>query len=123
MYPSIEIPEPLAFFFDKWHSDPLFRGSYSNWPASFFQEHHDNLRATVSERLWFAGEAGSQKYFGGCCTSLWTFFGSFLLVGFLHGAYFDGLDVGGEVAKCIKEGGCIGLQHVEEVKNARSYRV
>jgi polyamine oxidase len=64
MYPGVEIPEPDAFYYDKWYSDPLYRGSYSNWPASFFQEHHDNLRATVSHRLWFAGEHTSQKYFG-----------------------------------------------------------
>ena len=65
MYPSLpSIPAPTAFHFKDWDSDPLFRGSYSNWPPSFFSEHHENLRATVSRRLWFAGEATSQKYFG-----------------------------------------------------------
>ncbi|KAJ6619021.1 hypothetical protein B0H10DRAFT_2176066 [Mycena sp. CBHHK59/15] len=73
MYPDIEIPEPLDFWFPRWHSDPLYRGSYSNWPSSFFSEHHENLRANVY-RLFFAGEHTSQKYFG-----------------FLHGAYFSGL--------------------------------
>lgn len=63
MYPNITIPEPEAFFFYRWSSDPLYRGSYSNWPASFFQEHHDNLRATVDGRLWFSGEHCSQKYY------------------------------------------------------------
>ena len=65
MFPNTTIPEPLDFLFYRWHSDPLFRGSYSNWPASFNSEHHDNLRANV-ERLYFAGEATSQKYFGQC---------------------------------------------------------
>jgi len=106
MFPDVDIPAPIAFYFDKWHSDPLYRGSYSNWPASFFQEHHDNLRATVSERLWFAGEATSQKYFG-----------------FLHGAYFEGQEVATQLAKCIKGGGCVGLKHFKDVKNARPYRV
>ena len=65
MFPNVTIPEPTAFYFPRWHNDPLFRGSYSNWPSSFFSGHHQNLRATVDQRLWFAGEATSQKYFGG----------------------------------------------------------
>ncbi|CDO70430.1 hypothetical protein BN946_scf184999.g71 [Trametes cinnabarina] len=64
MFPNVTVPEPIAFHFPRWHTDPLFRGSYSNWPSSFFSEHHENLRANVGERLWFAGEATSQKYFG-----------------------------------------------------------
>ena len=44
-------------------------------------------------------------------------------VGFLHGAYFEGLDVAGEMVKCINAGGCVGLRHVEEVKNARPYQI
>jgi polyamine oxidase len=64
MFPHKTIPEPLDFHFPRWFNDPLFRGSYSNWPPSFFQGHHDNLRATVDQRLWFAGEATSQRWFG-----------------------------------------------------------
>jgi polyamine oxidase len=63
MFPNIIIPDPLDFTFPRWHSDPLYRGSFSNWPSSFFSQHHDNLRANVG-RLFFAGEATSQKYFG-----------------------------------------------------------
>ncbi|KAI0668914.1 amine oxidase [Trametes maxima] len=106
MFPNATVPEPIAFHFMRWHSDPLFRGSYSNWPASFFSDHHDNLRANVGPRLWFAGEATSQKYFG-----------------FLHGAYFEGLEVGRLLAKCISEGGCVGIEHAPEVKNARPYKI
>ena len=64
MFPNATVPDPVAFRFPRWASDPLFRGSYSNWPPSFFSGHHQNLRATVGRRLWFAGEATSQKYFG-----------------------------------------------------------
>ncbi|GBE87489.1 hypothetical protein BKA93DRAFT_895621 [Sparassis latifolia] len=106
MFPNVTVPDPLAFYFPRWHSDPLFRGSYSNWPASFFSGHHENLRATVEERLWFAGEATSQKYFG-----------------FLHGAYFEGLDVATTLAECINGGGCAGLRHVPEITNAYPYVV
>ncbi|KAI0370918.1 amine oxidase [Pilatotrama ljubarskyi] len=96
MFPNVTVPDPLAFFFPRWHTDPLFRGS----------EHHENLRANVGERLWFAGEATSQKYFG-----------------FLHGAYFEGVDVATDIAKCIQGGACAGIAHVEEVQNARPYQV
>ena len=63
MFPNITVPEPTDFFFPRWHSNPHFRGSYSNWPPSFFSQHLDNLRANVG-RLYFAGEATSRKYFG-----------------------------------------------------------
>ncbi|KAG5633861.1 hypothetical protein H0H81_004712 [Sphagnurus paluster] len=62
MYPNITIPAPLDFTFHRWHADPIYRGSYSNWPPYFVQQHHDNLRANVG-RLYFTGEATSQKYF------------------------------------------------------------
>ena len=64
MFPNTTIPAPLAFSFPRWHNNALFRGSYSNWPPSFMSGHHQNLRASVEQRLWFAGEATSQKYFG-----------------------------------------------------------
>ena len=64
MHPNATIPEPDAFYFPRWRSDPLYRGSYSNWPSSFLKAHHTNLRATVNGRLWFGGEATSLKYFG-----------------------------------------------------------
>jgi len=66
MYPNTTVPDPVAFHFKRWNADPLFRGSYSNWPASFVSGHGKNLRATVDQRLWFAGEATSLKYYGAC---------------------------------------------------------
>ncbi|KAJ7858082.1 hypothetical protein B0H14DRAFT_2750094 [Mycena olivaceomarginata] len=92
-----------AFFFPRWFSDPLYRGSYSNWPASFVSPHHTNLRANVGKRLWFSGEAMSQRRF-------------------LHGAYFEGMDTGGRVANCVLSGGhCEGLPHVESIPNSSPY--
>lgn len=111
MFPKTDIPSPSDFFFPRWHSDPLYRGSYSNWPASFTREHHDNLRASIGcggrKRLWFAGEATSLGYFGTL---------SFLIlpviystkVGFLHGAYMEGLSVTQEMIACIRHGKCAG---------------
>ena len=63
MFPDVTIPEPTEFFFPRWSSDPLYRGSYSNWPPTLTSRHHANLRAPLG-RLWFAGEALSEKYFG-----------------------------------------------------------
>ncbi|EPS93815.1 hypothetical protein FOMPIDRAFT_1033564 [Fomitopsis schrenkii] len=106
MFPNVDVPEPTDFYFQRWHSDPLFRGSYSNWPAAFLSEHQGNLRANVDERLWFAGEATSRKYFG-----------------YLHGAYTEGEYIGLELAECIQGGGCLGLEHIDRVQNARPYDV
>jgi hypothetical protein len=63
MFPNVTIPEPTAFLFPRWFSDPLYRGSYTTWPQSFSSEHLINLAAPLGN-LWFAGEATSEKYFG-----------------------------------------------------------
>ncbi|KIK34778.1 hypothetical protein CY34DRAFT_812689 [Suillus luteus UH-Slu-Lm8-n1] len=104
MYPNTTVPDPVAFHFKRWHADPLFRGSYSNWPPSFLPGHSENLRATVDKRLWFAGEATSLKYFG-----------------FLHGAYYEGLNAGEEIAKCVEGPVCTGRQHLNSVIDASPY--
>ncbi|KAF8640170.1 hypothetical protein AX16_010225 [Volvariella volvacea WC 439] len=104
MYPNITVPEPTDFYFQRWNSDPLYRGSYSNWPPSFFIEHHNNLRANEG-RLYFAGEATSERHFG-----------------YLHGAYYEGQAIGSIVANCTNGLDCVHLAHVEEVVNARPYR-
>jgi len=58
------IPEPEEMLFKSWHSDPLFRGTYSNWRTSHPPAVIDDLRAALEGRLWFAGEATSYKYYG-----------------------------------------------------------
>lgn len=100
MFPNVTVPEPLDFFFPRWHTNPLFRGSYSNWPPAFTSQHLDNLRANVG-KLYFAGEATSRKYFG-----------------FLHGAYFEGLNMGQVVADCLNKKQCGDLERFASVKNS-----
>ena len=56
-------------------------------------ERHQNLRANV-DRLWFSGEACSAQYYG-----------------FLHGAWFEGRDVGERIA------GLLGKACVNEAAN------
>lgn len=127
MFPDADIPQPDAFFFKSWSQDPHFRGAYATWPPGFVAEHHANLRADVGPaaaagtrpedddeqmqglkragRVWFAGEAGSLRHFG-----------------YLHGAYFEGADIGARVARCVlRAGACAGLEHVAAVRNVRPY--
>ena len=94
MFPNITVPEPIAFTYPRWSQTPWSYGSYSNWPAGTTLEMHQNLRANVG-RLYFAGEAMSAEYFG-----------------FLHGAWFEGQEVGERIAgqittECVNWGsGC-----------------
>jgi polyamine oxidase len=80
MFPNITVPEPIAFTYPRWSQTPWSYGSYSNWPAGTTLEMHQNLRANVG-RLYFAGEATTVEYFG-----------------FLHGAWFEGQEVGMRIA-------------------------
>lgn len=103
MFPDKSIPEPLAFTYPRWTTEPWSFGSYSNWPAGTTLEMHQNLRANT-DRLWFAGEATSAPYFG-----------------FLHGAWFEGQETGEQVAallqgRCANETGvkgCGGRVHYD----------
>ena len=84
MYGAKNVPEPIAFMYPRWSTEPWAYGSYSNWPPGTTLEMHQNLRANVG-RLWFAGEATSAEYYG-----------------FLQGAWFEGKAVGESVAACVK---------------------
>ncbi|KIK97836.1 hypothetical protein PAXRUDRAFT_135456 [Paxillus rubicundulus Ve08.2h10] len=104
MYPNTTIPDPVDIHVPTWASNSLYRGSYSNWGPSFVPAHSDNLRATVDDRLWFAGEATSLKYFG-----------------FLQGAYLEGQSVGTSLAACIQGKGSCQLPHTSAARNAQPY--
>ncbi|KAI7871260.1 hypothetical protein BDF14DRAFT_1993399 [Spinellus fusiger] len=95
-----KIPEPTSILFPRWHSNPLFRGSYSNWPIGELSEHHANMKAPLQNRLFFAGEAMSTNYFG-----------------FLQGAWFSGAETGDAVAQCIK-GRCPRSPYYPEISLA-----
>ncbi|CAO3672569.1 unnamed protein product [Umbelopsis ramanniana] len=79
-----DIPDASHMYVPRWHSDPLYRGTYSNWPIGELEQHHINMKAPV-QRVWFTGEAMSRDFFG-----------------FLQGAWIDGGEVGDKVAQCIK---------------------
>ena len=62
MYGSAAV-RPEDILIPDWHSNPLFFGSYSNWPIGVDKEVYDNLDAPLG-RLYMAGEAFSQNYNG-----------------------------------------------------------
>ncbi|CAN9118273.1 polyamine oxidase [Alternaria alternata] len=102
MFPNTTIPEPIAFTYPRWSQTPWSYGSYSNWPAGTTLEMHQNLRANLG-RLYFAGEAMSAEYFG-----------------FLHGAWFEGQEVGERIAgqittECVNRGSGCGSYNRYEV--------
>ena len=35
--------------------------------------------------------------------------------GFLHGAYFEGLNVTNKLADCLDSGGCTGFPHIDSI--------
>ncbi|CAO3625809.1 unnamed protein product [Mucor hiemalis] len=96
-----DIPEPTEMMFPRWHNNPLFRGSYSNWPIGELDEHHINMAAPLNNRVFFAGEAMSEQYFG-----------------FLQGAWFTGAQTGANVAQCVKRK-CPKAIYYPEIKNAK----
>ncbi|OAA50568.1 Amine oxidase [Metarhizium rileyi] len=103
MFPNATVPEPLAFAYPRWTKTPWSYGSYSNWPIGTTLEMHQNLRANTG-RLWFAGEATSAEYFG-----------------FLHGAWFEGIEAGSQVAALLLEGKCAHVYDQTECGSRRHY--
>ena len=97
MYPHTEIPLPNGILIPKWHTNPLFRGSYSNWPAGYSRALQQQLAEPIGGgRVVFAGEATSYKYYG-----------------FLQGAYYEGIRAGEEVAGCHHFGcGSMSTQNI-----------
>ena len=43
------------------------------------------------------------------------------MIGFLQGAYFEGLDMGQIVADCVNSVSCADLEHFVQVTNAQPY--
>ncbi|RCI01975.1 hypothetical protein CU098_000804, partial [Rhizopus stolonifer] len=98
MFPSLKIEPPIQILFPRWYQNPLFRGSYSNWPIGASQKHHLNMRAPLKNRLWFAGEAMSADYYG-----------------FLHGAWLEGESVVHSILTCMRTEKCPVYEYHEYV--------
>ena len=81
------IPDPIEFSYPRWHHDPLFFGCYSNNPIGISHNDFVTLSSNVS-RMYFAGEATNELYNG-----------------FVHGAYFSGLNRANKMLHDIKANG------------------
>ncbi|ORX49161.1 amine oxidase [Hesseltinella vesiculosa] len=93
MFPGQTIPTPQQIMIPRWHSNPLFRGSYSNWALGASIQHQENMQAPLPvadhPRLWFAGEAYSMRYYG-----------------YLHGAWLNGKEVAQHISQCYHSDQC-----------------
>lgn len=85
-----DIPEPLDIVVPRWDLDPLFMGSYSNWPLGQLEQHHSNLKQPVGgNKVYFTGESNSREYFG-----------------YVQGAWEDGKQTAEQLAGCLKGTNC-----------------
>ncbi|KAL2634582.1 hypothetical protein R1flu_006061 [Riccia fluitans] len=83
-----DVPEAEEILVPRWWSDRLYKGTFSNWPIGVTHHEFAQLQAPI-DRLYFAGEHTSALYNG-----------------YIHGAYFSGIDAGKAVVKCLKKGKC-----------------
>jgi monoamine oxidase len=75
-----KIPEPIDYQITRWHSDPFSFGSYSFNSVGSRPNLRRRLATPLSGKLFFAGEATDEHYFGT-----------------VHGAYLSGLRAANEV--------------------------
>ncbi len=80
------ISEPTTLLFNNWLEDPLFRGTYSNWPLGVTDQTYKELNSPEG-RLYFSGEGTSARYYG-----------------YAHGALFSGIDAANLVRSEISSG-------------------
>lgn len=86
-----DIPDPLDIVVPRWTIDPLYRGSYSNWPLGVLDQHHSNLGQPI-------GGGDSWLYFSGEATSVEAF-------GYVQGAWDQGIKAAESIAQCFN-GSC-----------------
>jgi polyamine oxidase len=93
---SILIPYPTSIVIPRWTFGPLFRRTFTNWGAGATVVQQNAIRTPLpdldmpspeSQRLLFAEEGTSRKYFG-----------------YLQGAYFEGRLASAVIADCVLNG-------------------
>lgn len=80
-----DIPEATDILYKRWAHDPLFYGTYSNDEIGMAHQDYLQLQTNVS-RMYFAGEGTSELYNG-----------------YVHGAYFSGVERADKLANDIRE--------------------
>ena len=64
IFNNVTLPEPETVVISKWHLDPFFLHSYSDYGPGVPESVFDDLLKPVNERLYFAGEALNSSHFG-----------------------------------------------------------
>jgi len=79
-YPNSTIPVPIKIIHTSWANDPLSFGTYSFIPMTGSSSDMDELAKPIYDKLFFAGEATSKRYYGT-----------------VHGAYISGYTAAQEI--------------------------
>ncbi|XP_038724685.1 polyamine oxidase 1-like [Tripterygium wilfordii] len=88
------IPDPQDILVPRWWTHRLYRGTYANWPSRFNKKSHDQLGEPVGP-IYFTGEYLSSEY-----------------LGYINGAYLEGIKTANDVIDCIKKKSCRGFKTV-----------
>ena len=80
MVPTISVDDVIDVYITRWASDPMAQGAYIHIPPNGAMGDCENLSRSISDRLFFAGEATNQIYFGT-----------------VHGAYLSGMRAAQEI--------------------------
>lgn len=96
-----DVPDPIDIVVPRWSIDPLYRGTYSNWPLGAFDQHHGNLGQSI-------GGGQSWLHFSGEATSVEAF-------GYVQGAWEQGVLAADAVAACLG-GNCPNATVYEAVR-------
>jgi len=86
IFPKERIPRPTAYLVPRWGKDPLFHGSFTNWPIGMRKESWSNLVAPLSQRVFFGGEMASHDFYG-----------------YVHGGYLAGIKAASDVRACLED--------------------
>ena len=80
MVPDISVDDVIDVHITRWASDPMAQGAYIHIPPNGTMSDCKNLSKSISDRLFFAGEATNDIYFGT-----------------VHGAYLSGMRAAQEI--------------------------
>jgi len=72
MFGADKVPEPEAFVFPRWLSDPWSKGGYSYPAIGSPPEDHDDHARPLGGRVFFAGEATEPVEYGTVHAALWS---------------------------------------------------
>ncbi|GLJ36658.1 hypothetical protein SUGI_0737470 [Cryptomeria japonica] len=110
------IPEMSHILIPKWGQNRFFKGTYSNWPIGVSAQDCYELKP-IQHRYWFLRAPVGLIFFTGEHTSHYY-------NGFVHGAYFAGIDTTDLVLECINDGNCANnstlINKVPVLANARA---